>query len=594
MLLTLATLAVFAPQGPGTSTAPVVINEFSYEDAGTDDKEFVELYNRTAVPVDISGWSLQGEEGTLGDTPNAAFVFPANTFINPGDHLVVGMAGVPGATFVTDTSTYPEWMGEVVGGSANLPDGMTLRNAAGTVIDGVVWNYAVWTSPAPTWLEGDGLNGAYVLFDGTATPPNSMLTMQRIADGYDDDDNGHDFVQLIWTPGLPNGVNNVQAPVISESCDAPVSSTLAALFSYSFVPPTLYDPAAVTVAGTTVRAFPPSPQGGNIARIQDPTGGGNMVVSQTVLFDDMLTECYVYITPGNAALLSGEGESWSFGMRGTTDSYGHPVDVPGTYYAQSSLCATSRSPGATGVAWMAYVSSTGTDVYLVDINDGGPGFTVLAGPITCTTGVNDGWQRLRLRTVGNQLIANFGGTLGADNGQRFTATITPTTGLVYFQYRECIIANANMTGLMFDQFELWSAVNAMATVQGTGSPTNFGQPAISTSGGLPILGSSTFRIDASGMIPNGIGLLAVDLGVLLPGIPIPGAQPGLLLYAAPTVIGTVGNTAGGTASQLFPLPPINALVGTPLAAQFFDLDLTLPYGLPFGSSPGLQITVGNG
>ena len=60
--LVLAT-AAFAPQGPGPSLAPVVINEFAYDDAGVDDKEFVELWNRTNAPVDISGWVLQRNGG---------------------------------------------------------------------------------------------------------------------------------------------------------------------------------------------------------------------------------------------------------------------------------------------------------------------------------------------------------------------------------------------------------------------------------------------------------------------------------------------------------------------------------------------------
>jgi hypothetical protein len=69
MLLTLALLA-FLPQGP--STAPVVINEFSYDDDGVDDYEYIELWNRTGAPVDISGWTLQGEEGDVGGAVLAA------------------------------------------------------------------------------------------------------------------------------------------------------------------------------------------------------------------------------------------------------------------------------------------------------------------------------------------------------------------------------------------------------------------------------------------------------------------------------------------------------------------------------------------
>jgi hypothetical protein len=38
--------------------AAIIINEFSYDDGGTDDKEFVELYNNGGAAVDISGWTL--------------------------------------------------------------------------------------------------------------------------------------------------------------------------------------------------------------------------------------------------------------------------------------------------------------------------------------------------------------------------------------------------------------------------------------------------------------------------------------------------------------------------------------------------------
>lgn len=43
---------------PCPEASGVVINEVDYDDAGTDDHEFVELYNPTAAPVDITGWTL--------------------------------------------------------------------------------------------------------------------------------------------------------------------------------------------------------------------------------------------------------------------------------------------------------------------------------------------------------------------------------------------------------------------------------------------------------------------------------------------------------------------------------------------------------
>jgi hypothetical protein len=56
----------------------------------------------------------------------------------------------------------------------------------------------------------------------------------------------------------------------------------------------------------------------------------------------------------------------------------------------------------------------------------------------------------------------------------------------------------------------------------------------------------------------------------------------------------VFNTAGGTGSFNLPIPATNSLLGTLLAAQYFDLDPTSTFPLPFGSSRGAQITIGNG
>jgi len=591
----LLTLTLLAPQGPGSSLAPVVINEFVHDDAGvTDDREFVELWNRTGAPVDLSNWSLQGEEGSLGGTPNGVFVFPSGTILLPGQYLVVGNANVPNVTFVTTSTSPPEWLGENVAGSANLPDGLTLRDSTGAVIDAVVWNYAVWTAPVPPWLEGSGLWGAMQMIDQAGQPQQGFLSAQRWLDGYDDDDNGHDFLYMQWTPGAANGSMNTVLPLLTENCDGPVGSNLNNLFGFSFVPATIQDPAAVVVSTTSPpRAFPPSPQGGNIARILDPTGGGDMVTASLLtLLDDFLLECWVYVVPGNPALLAGEGESWAIGVRGTTDTFAHPLDASGSYYAQASLCSTTRAPGATGVAWMAYVGVAQTDVYLVDANNGGPGFSVLAGPITANTAQNSGWQRLRLRIDGTSLVANFGGTFGADDGQRFTATVASSNGSPWMQYRECIVANANMTGLLVDRIELYAPLAAAVSFSGVPSPSTFGVPAIGTNG-LPQLGNAGFQILATGLIPGGISLLVLDTGVLLPGIPVPGTPPNVLLYVAPTFVATVLNTALGSGVFPFPMPPVNALAGTPLAAQFFDLDLALPYALPFGSSRGCQMVLGN-
>jgi hypothetical protein len=590
MLLTLATVLAFAPQGPGTSTAPVVINEYSNDDSGTDNLEFVELYNRSGAPIDISGWTLNGEEGTAATAANGITTIPAGTILAAGAYYVVGQAAVPNVNTIV-SGALP---GLVLENTES--DGITLRDTTGAVIDSVVWSFKTWTAAVPAWLEGHGLWGQYILFDAAGFLPQGLMTPQRQVDGFDTNINSADFVLMGWTPGAANGSTQNLPLSFVENCDGATGSIVGNA-SHTFLGAQIFDPAAVTIATNTVRAYPASPQGGNIARIQDPTGGGNVVQPRVVLGSSFLAEVYVYVTGSNPALtVAGQGESWAFGVAGTTNSYATATDVPGNFFAQTSLCATTlnTASAATGLVWMAYVSQTDTKIYLVDANGGGTAnpFTVLAGPIVATPGVNDGWQRLRLRVDNGSYVANFGGSYGVDDGQRFTGTCAVRTGAVYVQYRECVQTNANLAGMYIDRLEIYGAAASSVTYSGTGSPTSFGTPAIAVVGS-PSVGNAGLLINASNLYPFGISIVALEVGALLPGLPLPGAQPSLLLYANPGFTAAQFNTGAGTASFNFAIPPINALIGTQLATQYFDLDFSLPYALPLGSSGGAQITIGN-
>jgi hypothetical protein len=592
MLLTLAALAVACPQGPGPSPAPVVINEFSYDDDGVDDFEFVELYNTTGAPIDISGWVLQGEELGPGGAANQSFTFPGapgsmTTVINPGQFLLVSNPSVPNHNplYVMPLNFLENGGGTTAPGS----DGLTLRDALGNVIDAIAWEYA-GAGTFPTWIEGNGLQGGYLLNQGLGLNP---ATPQRWLDGWDTNNNGADFVVMGWTPGAPNGSLNTAVPPIVENFDAFAGTPITNLFSSSFVSPTTADPMNVVTSGGFIWSPGPSPQGGNIAAMHDITGGGNTHVGRTFVSTDMLIETYVYMSAGNAVIGAQEGEAWAIGA-GTTDAYGHPTNVPGNYYT-NLLCNIGNGPGSTGIAWYCFQRLSGTELYLVDLGAGGTGFTVLGGPINITAGVNDGWQRLRLRVAGSNVLGNFGGTYGVDDGQRITATVTPRLfGQAYLAYRECILSNPNMRPLVIDRLEIYPTVDTAVTLAGTGSPTFVGTPNIGTSGGLPTVGNAAFQYNASSLIPGGISIVALDLAPLLPGLPVPGTQPALLLYAFPTTTVTVFNTPGGTGTLPLPIPGTNSLIGTTISTQWFDLDITLPFALPFGSSRGCQIVIGNG
>ncbi|MBL8761475.1 MAG: lamin tail domain-containing protein [Phycisphaerae bacterium] len=70
----------------------IVITEILYNPAGEDDgKEFVELYNAGATPVDISGWKLRDIEGDP-----ATGAIPSSTILQPGEVVIVMGATGPG------------------------------------------------------------------------------------------------------------------------------------------------------------------------------------------------------------------------------------------------------------------------------------------------------------------------------------------------------------------------------------------------------------------------------------------------------------------------------------------------------------------
>lgn len=590
MLSLLLTAAAFAPQGPGPSTAPVVINEFAYDDSGTDDKEFVELFNRTNAPIDLSGWIVRCVEGTSPGGTNTSFTIPVGTTILPGGYVVVGTATVPNLT--PGCTVAVNFLENTV-----AADGITLEDTTATVVDSVLWGFALWTAPVPAYAEGTGLWGRVFTGDSVTNP--IFTSAQRRTDGYDSNDNGNDFVYMGWTPGAANGSTNILALNVTQTCDGTAGTNLSSDFASSFAPALLADPTAVTRAIVAsvpvVMSIPASPQGGNVAVMHDPTGGGNAQYLRVPVGDDFLVECYVYVSGGNPAIAGTEGESFAIGV-GTTDSYASPADVPGTYYAATSACTAvgNREPGATGIAWMAYQTTSQTAFYLVDMNNGGPGFTVLGGPIVATPGVNDGWQRLRLRCSAGNVVGNFGGTFGADDGQRFAATVAGRpSGQVYFQYRECVLANGNLLPLITDQLEVFGIVPFGVVSAGTASPTTVNTPNLSTAGGDPVLGNAGFQFAVSGHLPNNLGALLLGIGGFTPGLPVPGAPISVTIYVNPVSTVLLFTDALGTTSYGLPLPPINALAGLPVTAQSIDFDVALAAAVPIGCSQALQATIGN-
>ncbi len=115
---------------PGT-----VENEYTERD-----EEWIELYNRADVPVDLSGWSLAG---------GIRFEIPPETVVKPGEAVVIARDAA------TLSEKYPSLvvLGEYKGKLSNSSDTIILRDARDNEADNVrYYDSGRW----PEWADGGG------------------------------------------------------------------------------------------------------------------------------------------------------------------------------------------------------------------------------------------------------------------------------------------------------------------------------------------------------------------------------------------------------------------------------------------------------
>ncbi|AKU94287.1 hypothetical protein AKJ09_00951 [Labilithrix luteola] len=163
--------------GPSGCTTKLVINEVLVE--GTNNAEFVELYNPNACDVDFSGWEVRYlPKSPASSADGTAFFKAGNGATLKGGKFYLLGAGDIG---VTPDKTFNGTLGNA-GGQIALVD------ESGSIVDAVGW----------------GATGKYT--EGTAakiaTPGKSI---GRHPDGADTDDNQSDFAQGDVTPGASNG-----------------------------------------------------------------------------------------------------------------------------------------------------------------------------------------------------------------------------------------------------------------------------------------------------------------------------------------------------------------------------------------------------
>jgi uncharacterized protein len=188
---------VLAVLGGGTSALaaaddPVVISEFRTRGPAGGNDEFVELRNRSAAPVEISDWLLQGcAAGAPGNPSNRATV-PVGIVLAPGQSYLFannaagGYSGAvePDQTYVTGITDFAP---------ANFA-GIRLVDAGGAVRDSV-------GSPSSPCREGTG-----IVTPGT----NADSSFERVGGTADTGNNAADFQGP--KPGDPQSFATARIP----------------------------------------------------------------------------------------------------------------------------------------------------------------------------------------------------------------------------------------------------------------------------------------------------------------------------------------------------------------------------------------------
>lgn len=146
----------FAAEAPGDITpgtanvitlpTAIVINEIMYhrrpqfQPYAENPEEWIELYNKSASPVDVSGWKL---DDAIGFTFSAGTVIPAGGYLCVANDAAAFTAANPGVPVV----------GNFSGGLSNRGERIQLRDAVGNTVDEVFYRDK---EPWPLYTDGLG------------------------------------------------------------------------------------------------------------------------------------------------------------------------------------------------------------------------------------------------------------------------------------------------------------------------------------------------------------------------------------------------------------------------------------------------------
>ncbi|MBA3452203.1 MAG: lamin tail domain-containing protein, partial [Deltaproteobacteria bacterium] len=205
----IGTATVSAALGASTSNATVtvstgathlVINEVDYDQIGSDNAEFIEIYNPSSAAVSLAGMQVILVNGSTGDIYDTIDLGTGT--LAGSSYLVIAGANV--SVISPATKRDPGWLTDKIQNGA--PDGIALiDNVAHTLIDALSYEGGV------TMVDLPGFAAPVSLVEGTMLPITSADSntvagsLCRSPNGQDTDDAAADWrVCPASSAGLPN------------------------------------------------------------------------------------------------------------------------------------------------------------------------------------------------------------------------------------------------------------------------------------------------------------------------------------------------------------------------------------------------------
>jgi predicted extracellular nuclease len=120
--------------------AHVVISEVFYDESGTDNNEFCELYNPSDSDIDIGNWKLKAfnQSGILKTTTT----LPVGTTITAHKFYLIGEKDPLNSSDWGGTAISPDCLRGGIDWQNGPDDYLVLEDSTGTYVDGVRWGHS--------------------------------------------------------------------------------------------------------------------------------------------------------------------------------------------------------------------------------------------------------------------------------------------------------------------------------------------------------------------------------------------------------------------------------------------------------------------